>query len=125
MRRAATVSVIAHGAVLTWAVLSLGSHPFDARQVEAIPVALVSVADVTSLPKAAPPPIEAKPTPAPPTLPVPIEAKPAPRPAAPPLLVEAKPAPSPPAAAPPPSLPVEAKAAPAPPAATPMPPAPP
>src|ERR1700730_15380699 len=73
MRAGTTVSVLAHGALLAWGVVSLTAHPFDARQSEAIPVALVSVGDVTSLPKATPP------APAPPP-PAPLVPPPAPAP---------------------------------------------
>src|SRR5438552_176283 len=84
MRTGTTLSVVAHGGVLAWGLVSLAVRPLDATQVEAIPIAIVSLADVTSLPKAdRPPPVDAKPAPAPP----------APPPAA---LADAPPTPPPP-----------------------------
>jgi hypothetical protein len=108
MRASATVSAIAHGALIAWGVWSIAApHPLDASKVEAIPVAMVKIDEVTAAPKVAPAPAP-KPTPAPVSAPAPAAAakppapQPAPAPAPPVAKAESQPAPAKPAAPVPP-----------------------
>jgi hypothetical protein len=100
--------------LIAWGLVSLAAPPLDTTQVEAIPIALVSLADATSPPKPAPPaPAAAKPapaTPAPPPASLPV-APAMPQPPT-PAVADAKPQPPPPAPASPPPVPVAAQPAP-------------
>jgi len=113
MRAGTAVSVIAHGALVAWGLLSLAAHRLDAPRIEAIPVTLASVADVTSVPKATPPaPDPPAPMRTPPLPPPPAPAAATPPPAAPPAPVptptataDAKPPVPPPPSPPQPATP--------------------
>jgi outer membrane biosynthesis protein TonB len=104
MRAGVVVSVLGHGALLAWVLVSLhAAEPLDASGIEAIPVNFVQIEDVTSLPKGV---AVAKVEPKPPA-PEPIkkiieEPPPLPEPAPPP---PPPPEPTPPVADEPPPLP--------------------
>lgn len=126
MRTAVTVSLVGHAALIAWGFFALpASKPLDVSQIEAIPVDLVEVGDVTALKKglrtadllaptpptppaapAEPPPLP-KPTPPPPP-PPPAPTPPPPKPTPPPPPPPTPPAAKPKAEAAPP--PVETKA---------------
>jgi hypothetical protein len=120
MRTGLTVSVIAHLLVVLWGVVSLRAfEPLDASQIEAVPIDLVQVDEVTAIPKgettaavaeepspndptpapveepqAEPEPVSA-PEPTPPPPPLPAETPPLPAPPAPEASAEAQPTPAP------------------------------
>jgi hypothetical protein len=141
MRAGTTLSVIAHVGLIAWGVVSIATpRPLHTSKIEAIPVALVRIDDVTAAPKLAPPPpVVAKPAAAPaaapsppapapvaaearPVTPVPPTPKPQPparAPVAAPAVAKSDPAPAP-APAPPPAA---AEPVPAPVASIPAPPA--
>jgi hypothetical protein len=101
MRVGTTVSLIAHAALVAWGVLSIATpHAMDAREMEAVPIDLVEIGDVTAAPK--PPATAPKASPAPPAtsaakvaVPLP-QPKPQPQPAPPATpLLKAEPGASP------------------------------
>jgi outer membrane biosynthesis protein TonB len=125
MRTGLITSVLAHLLLLFWGLFGLpDTKPFDASTVEALPVELVPISDVTSLQKGkktaevkptpapeksekqqTPKPTPAPPKPTPPATPPPPKAEPTPPP---PKPAEPAPAPTPPAEqAPPPEPPKE------------------
>src|ERR1041385_8165214 len=83
VRAGTAVSVIAHGAIVAWGLLSLAAHRLDPPRIEAIPVTLATVADVTSVPKATPAPDPPASTRTAPLPPPPASAAATPPPAAP------------------------------------------
>ncbi len=123
MRTAVTVSLVGHAALIAWGFFALpASKPLDVSQIEAIPVDLVEVGDVTALKKGlrtadlvAPTPPTPPAAPAEPPLPKPTPPPPPPPPPPPaPTPPPPKPTPPPPPPPTPPAAKPKAEAAPPP-----------